>query len=84
LSGSKHDPVGTLLDKLRSHFGLGTHSKDKYGLPPKMRFSLWYVIVALILFSYLQPLMFSGKVEPIPLIDKSYPHTGRQFVKNRG
>jgi cell division protease FtsH len=60
------DPIGNLLDKLRSHFGFGDHSKDKSGLPPKTRFSLWYFIVAMILFSYLQQAIFSGKVETIP------------------
>ena len=64
-SGNK-DPVGNLMDKLRSHFGFGDQSKDKTGLPPKTRFSLWYFIVAMIFFSYLQHSIFSGKVETIP------------------
>jgi cell division protease FtsH len=54
------------MDKLRSHFGFGDHSKDKSGLPPKTRFSLWYFIVAMIFISYLQHTIFSGKVETIP------------------
>ena len=60
------DPIGNLMDKLRSHFGFGDHSKDKNGLPPKTRFSLWYFIIAVIFFSYLQQFIFSGKVETIP------------------
>jgi cell division protease FtsH len=60
------NPLGNLLDKLRSHFGFGDHSKDKSGLPPKTRFSLWYFIVAMILFSYLQQYISSAKVETIP------------------
>jgi len=60
------DPIGNLLDKLRSHFGFGDHSKDKSGLPPKTRFSLWYFIVAMLLFSYLQQYISSAKVETIP------------------
>ena len=60
------DPLGNLMDKLRSHFGFGDQSKDKTGLPPKTRFSLWYFIVAMIFFSYLQQFIFSGKVETIP------------------
>jgi cell division protease FtsH len=60
------DPMGNLLDKLRSHFGFSDRPKDKSGLPPKTRFSLWYFIVAMIFFSYLQQYIFSGKVETIP------------------
>jgi cell division protease FtsH len=60
------DPIGNLMDKLRSHFGFGDRSKDKGGLPPKTRFSLWYFVVAMIFFSYLQQFAFSGKVETIP------------------
>jgi hypothetical protein len=60
------DPIGNLMDKLRSHFGFSDHPKDKSGLPPKTRFSLWYFIVAMIFFSYLQQYIFSGKVETIP------------------
>ena len=54
------------MDKLRSLFGFGDHSKDKNGLPPKTRFSLWYFIIAVMFFSYLQQFIFSGKVETIP------------------
>jgi cell division protease FtsH len=65
-SKENKNPIGNLMDKLRSHFGFGDHSKDKSGLPPKTRFSLWYFIVAMIFFSYLQQSVFSGKVETIP------------------
>ena len=65
-SKENKDPLPNLMDKLRSHFGSGDHSKVKSGLPPKTRFSLWYFIVAMILFSYLQQFIFSGKVETIP------------------
>jgi cell division protease FtsH len=60
------DPIGDLMNKLRSRFGFGDHSKDKSGLPPKTRFSIWYFVVAMIFFSYLQQHLFSGKVETIP------------------
>ena len=63
-NGNK-DPIGNLMDKLRSHFGLGNQSKDKNGLPPKTRFSIWYFVIAMVLFSYLQPLLFSSKTETI-------------------
>jgi cell division protease FtsH len=65
-STENNNPRGNLMDKLRSHFGFGDHSKDKSGLPPKTRFSLWYFIVAMIFISYLQHTIFSGKVETIP------------------
>jgi cell division protease FtsH len=65
-STENKNPGGNLMDKLRSHFGFGDHSKDKSGLPPKTRFSLWYFIVAMIFISYLQHTIFSGKVETIP------------------
>jgi cell division protease FtsH len=35
-------------------------------LPPKARFSIWYFLVAFLLFSYLQQSFFSAKVETIP------------------
>ena len=60
------DSIGNLMDKLRSQFGFSDHPKNKSGLPPKKRFSLWYFIVAMIFFSYLQQYIFSGKVETIP------------------
>ena len=65
-SEENKDPIGNLVGKLRSHFGFGDHSKDKSGLPPKARFSIWYFLIAMIFFSYLQQFIFSGKVETIP------------------
>ena len=65
-SKDNKDPTGNLMDKIRSNFGFGDNSKDKSGLPPKTRFSLWYFIIAMIFFSYLQQFIFSGKVETIP------------------
>jgi cell division protease FtsH len=65
-SKENKDPISNLMDKLRSYLGFGDHSKDKSGLPPKTRFSLWYFIVAMIFFSYLQQFIFTGKVETIP------------------
>ncbi len=53
-------------DKLLSLFGIGKPQKDEKGLPPKAHFSIWYFVLAMIFFSYLQPLFFSAKVETIP------------------
>jgi cell division protease FtsH len=65
-SNGNKDPIDNLTDKIRSLFGSGDHSKNKNALPPKMRFSIWYFLLAVLFFSYLQPLLFSKKVETIP------------------
>ncbi len=59
-------PMGNLTDKLRSLFSSSSHPKNKSGLPPKTRFSIWYFVIAMIIFSYLQQNYFSAKVETIP------------------
>ncbi|MGD8369839.1 MAG: ATP-dependent zinc metalloprotease FtsH, partial [Desulfobacterales bacterium] len=59
------DPIGDLIDKLRSFFGFGKRPKNRAALPEKRRFSIWYFVIAMILFSYLQPLLFSSKIEKI-------------------
>jgi len=64
-NGNK-DPIGNLMDKLRSLFGSSDHLKNKAGLPPKTRFSIWYALAAILLFTYLQQYFFSAKVETIP------------------
>jgi cell division protease FtsH len=58
-------PIGEFMDKLRSFFGFGNHPKNQSVLPGKTRFSFWYFVFAMIAFSYLQPLLFSSKVETI-------------------
>ena len=35
-------------------------------MPPKAHFSIWYFLLALLLFTYLQQYLISGKVEAIP------------------
>jgi len=59
-------PEGSLSDKVRSFFGLSDSQKHKNGLPPKAHFSIWYFLIALLLFTYLQQYFFSPKVETIP------------------
>ena len=61
----KKDPLINLLDKLRSFFGFGNYPKKQTALPNKTRFSIWYFVFAMLLFSYLQPLFFSSKTETI-------------------
>ena len=65
-SNENKDPIGDLLDKLRSFFGFNDQRKNKVAVPGKTRFSIWYFVIAMLLFSYLQPLLFSSKVETIP------------------
>ena len=64
-SNDKKDPRINLVDKVRSFLGLDNHPKNQAGMPSKTRFSIWYFIIAMILFSYLQPLLFSSKIETI-------------------
>ncbi len=53
------------MGRLRTLVGLkGPQNKD--GLPPKARFSIWYLVIAILAFSYMQQYFFSGKVETIP------------------
>jgi cell division protease FtsH len=54
-------PIGDLIDKLRSFFGFGDRPKNQSALPAKKRFSIWYFVIAMILFSYLQPIRFFFK-----------------------
>jgi cell division protease FtsH len=65
-SESNNKPSRITKDKLLSLFGIGKPQKDDKGLPPKAHFSIWYFVLAMIFFSYLQPLFFSAKVETIP------------------
>jgi cell division protease FtsH len=65
-SKENKDPIGNLMDKLRSLFGSGDRLKNKNALPPKARFSIWYFLLAMLFFSYLQPVFFTSKVETIP------------------
>ncbi|MEI9478522.1 MAG: ATP-dependent zinc metalloprotease FtsH [Deltaproteobacteria bacterium] len=65
-SNGKKDPIGDLKDKIRSLFGPRDPKKKKDALPPKTHFSIWYFLIAFLLFTYLQQHYFSRKVETIP------------------
>jgi cell division protease FtsH len=65
-SNEKKEPEGNLQDKIRSFLGAPDPQKKKNALPPKAHFSIWYFLLAFLLFSYLQQYYFSGKVETIP------------------
>lgn len=64
-SVEKKEPEETLSGKIRSFFGLRDGERNKKGLPGKAHFSIWYFLVALLLFIYLQQYFFSPKVETI-------------------
>ncbi len=61
----KTEPLQNVHEKLRSFFGAQDPKKTGSGLPPRAHFSIWYFLVALLLFSYLQQYYFSRKVETI-------------------
>jgi cell division protease FtsH len=65
-SNGKKKPQENLRDKFRSLFGLQDPQKKKNALPPKAHFSIWYFLIAFLLFTYLQQYFFSQKVETIP------------------
>jgi cell division protease FtsH len=65
-SNGKKEPIEDLKDKIRSFFGPRDPQKKKDALPPKAHFSIWYFLVAFLLFTYLQQYYFSRKVETIP------------------
>jgi cell division protease FtsH len=65
-SNGKKEPLEDLKDKIRSFFGAQDPQKKRNALPPKAHFSIWYFLLAFLLFSYLQQYYFSGKVETIP------------------
>ena len=64
-SDGKKEPLEELKDKLRFFFGTRDPQK-KNALTPKAHFSIWYFLMAFLLFTYLQQYFFSGKVETIP------------------
>ncbi|MBI5897016.1 MAG: ATP-dependent metallopeptidase FtsH/Yme1/Tma family protein [Desulfobacterales bacterium] len=65
-ASGKKDPISNPMDKLRAFFGADDPSKNKGAPPSKTRFSLWYFLVVMLVFSYLQQYFFSAKVETIP------------------
>jgi cell division protease FtsH len=66
-SNGKKEPMEDLKDKFRSFFGPRDPQKKKDALPPKTHFSIWYFLMAFLLFIYLQQYFLSRKkVETIP------------------
>src|SRR5512137_1114558 len=65
-SNGKKEPIEDLKDKFRSFFGPRDPQKKKDALPPKTHFSIWYFLIAILLFTYLQQYFLARKVETIP------------------
>jgi cell division protease FtsH len=65
-SDGKKEPLEDLKDKFRSLFGPQDARKKKNALPPRAHFSIWYFLIAFLIFSYLQQYFLSRKVETIP------------------
>ena len=65
-SKGNKDPIANLTEKLRGLFGFSDRPKDANTLPPKRRFQIWYFLLAVLFFSYLQPFLFSENVATIP------------------
>ena len=54
-----------VIDRLRSLFGQPGPRKKKDGLPPKTHFSIWYFLMAILLFMYVQQYFFPSNVETL-------------------
>ena len=60
------EPLEKLTEKLRSLFSPGSGPQNKAASPAKPRFNFWYLLMAILIFSYVQQNFLSGKVETIP------------------
>ncbi|MGE5188450.1 MAG: ATP-dependent zinc metalloprotease FtsH [Gemmatimonadota bacterium] len=61
----KKEPPENLKEVLRSLFGPREPGKPANDLPRKVHFSIWYVLIAFLLLSYVQQYYLSRKVETI-------------------
>jgi len=59
-------PGDNFKDKLISFLSFQAPPGKKGGLPPKAHFSIWYFVIAFLLFTLLQNYFLSPKVETIP------------------
>ncbi len=63
-SNDNKDPISDIGEKLRVFFGINDEKK-KTEPPARARFKVWHIILAVLIFSYLWPLLFSSKTETI-------------------
>jgi cell division protease FtsH len=67
-----------LKRRMSSLFNPQDPQKKKNALPPKTHFSIWYFVIALLLFMVLQNYLFSKRMETIPYSEfKQYLAEGR-------
>ena len=59
-------PGDNFKDKLIAFLSFQAPPGKKGGLPPKAHFSIWYFVIAFLLFTLLQSYFLSPKVETIP------------------
>ncbi len=77
-SDLKNKPLQNVKDSLQSLSRRGPLRKNGKTGPPVERFSIWYLLLAMLFFSYLQPFFFSAKKETIPYSQfKQYITEGR-------
>src|SRR5512134_153492 len=65
-SNGKKEPIEDLKDRFRYFFRPRDPQKKKDALPPKAHFSIWYFLIAFLLFTYIQQYFLARKVETIP------------------
>ncbi len=66
-SNAEKKPDGNLKDKLSSLFGFQNPPGRKDALPPKAHFSIWYFLIAFLLFTLLQQYFLSPKNAGLPV-----------------
>jgi hypothetical protein len=64
-SNENKGPLEKLTDKIRSLMGQQDPQNIKGALPPKTQVSIWYVMAAVFIFTYLQQYYFSAKAEAV-------------------
>jgi hypothetical protein len=67
------NPPEDLKDKVRSFFGPRDPQKKKDALPPKAHFSIWYFLIAFLLFTYLQQYFLLEKWRPFLTANSNKP-----------
>ncbi len=60
-SDEKKEPREDLRDKFRSFLSPRDPQKKKNALPPKTHFTIWYFLIAFLLFMYAQQYFLSQK-----------------------
>ena len=64
-SSENRDPIGNLGDKLRSFLGFRDQGRNKTVAPGKPQFIIWYLVLAILFFSYLRPFWSASTIETI-------------------